>query len=54
MAFLVCLAPLLAAGLLSLVALRTYPRDVATALASADAEATGKKTGGRVQGREAG
>ncbi|WP_329140797.1 MFS transporter [Streptomyces sp. NBC_00670] len=54
MAFLVCLVPLLAAGLLSLVALRTYPRDVATALASADAEAAEKKTGGRVQGREAG
>ncbi|MHC3474859.1 MFS transporter [Streptomyces sp. 7R007] len=33
--FLVCLVPLLAAGLLSLAALRTYPRDVATALASA-------------------
>ncbi|RVU17589.1 MFS transporter [Streptomyces antnestii] len=32
--FLVCLAPLTVAGLLLLVALRTYPRDVATALAS--------------------
>lgn len=34
-AFLVCLVPLLAAGLLSLLALRTYPRDVATAVESA-------------------
>ncbi|MBN0042842.1 hypothetical protein JS756_01675 [Streptomyces actuosus] len=33
-AFLVCLVPLAAAGLLTLVALRTYPRDVHTALAS--------------------
>lgn len=32
--FLVCLAPLTGAGLLGLVALRTYPRDVATAAAS--------------------
>lgn len=33
--FLVFLAPLVAAGLLSLAALRTYPRDVATATESA-------------------
>ncbi|TXS38451.1 MFS transporter [Streptomyces sp. OR43] len=32
--FLVCLAPVVAAGLLGLLALRTYPRDVATATAS--------------------
>jgi hypothetical protein len=32
--FLIFLVPLLVAGLLALVALRTYPRDVATATAS--------------------
>jgi hypothetical protein len=32
--FLIFLVPLVAAGLLSLAALRTYPRDVATASAS--------------------
>jgi predicted MFS family arabinose efflux permease len=35
--FLVFLVPLLCAGLLALAALRTYPRDVATATASAEA-----------------
>lgn len=35
--FLVCLIPLLIAGFLSLAALRTYPRDVATASASVQA-----------------
>ena len=42
--FLVFLIPLLAAGLLALVALRTYPRDVATAAASVQAinEAAGR------------
>jgi hypothetical protein len=32
--FLLFLIPLLLAGLLALIALRTYPRDVATAVAS--------------------
>jgi MFS family permease len=35
--FLLCLLPLLIAGLLALLALRTYPRDVATAAASVHA-----------------
>lgn len=39
--FLVCLAPLTAAGVLGLLALRTYPRDVATAAASE--RATGER-----------
>ncbi|AGP55583.1 hypothetical protein M271_20185 [Streptomyces rapamycinicus NRRL 5491] len=33
-AFLLALVPLFAAGVIGLLALRTYPRDVATALAS--------------------
>ncbi|MFR0354886.1 MFS transporter [Streptomyces sediminimaris] len=50
-AFLVCLVPLLAAGLLSLVALRTYPRDVATALESARRPAA---EGEKHEGQESG
>jgi predicted MFS family arabinose efflux permease len=44
--FLVFLIPLLAAGLLALIALRTYPRDVATARASVQRlnESTGQLT----------
>ncbi|MCX3063042.1 MFS transporter [Streptomyces beihaiensis] len=44
-AFLVCLVPLAAAGLLTLVALRTYPRDVATARASSRASPADRREG---------
>jgi predicted MFS family arabinose efflux permease len=44
--FLVFLALLVIAGLLALLALRTYPRDVATAAASAEAIAAGEKADG--------
>ena len=47
-AFLLFLGALLAAGLLALAGLRTYPRDVATAAASA--EAIGRVTAERKSG----
>jgi hypothetical protein len=45
--FLVFLLPLLAAGLLALLALRSYPRDVATAIASQQAISRGRGGTGR-------
>jgi hypothetical protein len=44
--FLLGLVPLLAAGVLVLPALRTYPRDVATASASVRATTTGRRPDG--------
>lgn len=44
--FLVMLAPLLLSGLILLVAVRTYPRDVATAVASERAMREGDRDGG--------
>ncbi len=51
--FLLFLIPLLAAGLLALAGLRTYPRDVATATASAEAIGSGGQGGGSENPRAA-
>ena len=47
------LIPLLIAGLLALAGLRTYPRDVATATASAEAIDRGTETAGDAHSRPA-
>lgn len=50
--FLIFLIPLVAAGLLALIGLRTYPRDVATAAASASAIGRGRAAKGDPRRRQ--